>query len=253
MRPMRQKLSLCLLALAASVSAASAQCAEVLRYNGYSAGIKVGEMTIERGVSSNSLPYHSFAIHSKGAVRLFCRVDSEMRCEVFGDGEDSGTLFTRRSREGGIVQDDTMRLWPGTGLVVRELLDTGQSVTSRVEVGSQDVATFFCNLGAMLGDGTFAETNCVVRDVVLDGLSHEVVLTLGGTNLLRTAFGRMPVREMSIVSHSDTLFVRNRPKRIVLSTDYPVFMEMDIENRLGMQHFRLVEWLRDGSPFRPVP
>lgn len=232
---------------------AVAQCTEVLRYSGLAAGIKVGEMVVENGVSSNSLPYHRFSLRSKGPARLFNRVDSEMRCEAFGSGEDAGTLFTRRYRDRTLDQNDTMRLWPGTGLVVREFLDTGLSVTSRVEVGSQDVATFFCNLGALLGDGTFAETNCIVRNVVLDGQSHEVALTLGGTNMLRTAFGRAAVRELDIVSHSDTLFSRNRPKRIKLSADYPVFLEMDIENRYGTQHYRLVEWTRDGQPFDPFP
>jgi hypothetical protein len=144
-----------------------------------------------------------------------------------------------------------MRLWPATGLVVREMLDTGLSVTSRVEVGSQDVATFFCAIGSLLGDGSFDTTNLAVRSVILDGKSHEVAITLGGTNTLRTALGRAAVRGIGIVSRSDTLFVRNRPRLVWLSADYPAFLEMDIENRYGTQRFRLVGWERDGRPFRP--
>ena len=253
MRFLLPKQVLCTLALLAMATPAFAQRTELLRYNSYSAGFKVGEMTIERGVSSNSLPYHRFAVRSRGAARLFNRVDCEMLCETFGSGDEAGTLFTRRYRDRSLEQNDTMRLWPGTGLVVQDLLDTGESITSRVDVGSHDVATFFCTLGATLEDGTLAETNSIVRKVVLDGRSHEVVLTLGGTNTLRTAFGRLPARDMEIVSHSDTLFFRNKPKRIKLSADYPVFLEMDIENRYGTQHFRLVEWLRDDRPFQPDP
>lgn len=112
---------------------------ETLRYDGRVAGVKVAEMTIENGVSSNALPYHKFTVRSVGAARLFSSVDTEMWSEV---------------------------------------LDVGENACS--------------------------------------------------------------------------LFVRNRPKRIRLSTDYPAFLEMDIENRYGTQRFRLVEWERDGQPFHPV-
>lgn len=225
---------------------------ETLRYDGRVAGVKVAEMTIENGISSNALPYHRFTVRSVGAARLFGRVDTEMWSEALGVGENACSLFSRRARDRSMRQNDTMRLWPASGLVVREMLDSGTSVTSRVETGSQDVATFFCNIGSLFEEGAFDTTNSVVRHVILDGKSHEVVITLGETNTLRTALGPMPVRDIEIVSHSNSLFVKNKPKRIRLSTNYPAFLEMDIENRYGTQRFRLVEWERDGRPFRPV-
>lgn len=225
---------------------------ETLRYDGRVAGVKVAEMMIENGVSSNALPYHRFTVRSVGAARLFGRVDTEMWSETLGVGENACSLFSRRGHDHSVRQNDTMRLWPDSGLVVREMLDAGTSATSRVEIGSQDVATFFCNIGSLFEEGAFDTTNSVVRHVILDGKSHEVVITLGETNTLRTALGPMPVRDIEIISHSDSLFVRNKPKRIRLSTDYPAFLEMDIENRYGTQRFRLVEWERDGRPFHPV-
>lgn len=246
----RPRILVLFFAFAAAISMA-ARCDEILRYDGYVAGFKVAKMTIEHGVSSNSLPYHRFTIRSTGAARFFYRIESEMLCETFCDANGTNTLFTRRYRDRSIEQNDTMRLWPATGLVVREILDEGQSVTSRVEVGSQDVATFFCNIGAILADNAFETTNSIVRNVVLDGKSNGVVLTLGETNTLHTALGPASVQDMTIVSLSDKLFVRNRPKRIRLSSEYPVFLEMDVENGYGTQHFRLVEWIRNDHPFRP--
>lgn len=118
---------------------------ETLRYDGRVAGVKVAEMTIENGVSSNALPYHRFTVRSVGAARLFSSVDTEMWSEVLDVGENACSLFSRRARDRSVRQNDTMRLWPTSGLVIREMLDSGTSITSRVETGSQDVATFFCN------------------------------------------------------------------------------------------------------------
>lgn len=218
---------------------------EYLRYVATKAGIKIAEMTIEKGVSTNSLPYCRLRIRNCGPARLFTRVDTEMSCETVASDDGVCTVFRRRTDEGGLRHNDLMRLWPETGLAVLENLETGSVVTSRVDVGSQDVATFFCNVGESLGLMRERETDELSSAVIFEGTAHEVVLKLGERSTLRTVCGKMDAVAMEVETHSRHLFVRNRPKRIMVSVDSPVFLEMDIENRYGTARFRLAEWRRD--------
>jgi len=232
------------IALLCSVAAMPCR-GEYLRYVATKAGIKIAEMTIEKGVSTNSLPYCRLGIRSCGPARLFARVDDEMSCETVASDNGECVIFRRRSDEGGLRRNDVMSLWPEAGLAVLENLDTGSVVTSRVDVGSQDVATFFCNLGESLNLMRERETDELARDVIFEGSSHEVVLKLGARSVRRTAYGKMDAVDMEVEAHSQSLFVRNRLRRITVSIESPVFLEMEIENRYGTARFRLVEWRRD--------
>ena len=243
---------------------------ERLVYEARKLGLCVGEMVLSLASSSNAVSVKAVAVRSKSAGRLFSSVDTEVRCVSSGAGADRVSEVTKRVDEGGFHQNDILRLWPGRGVAVWLDAESGVATTSRVDVGVQDFASFFCDMGALVrllestarhspdsdhGDGAVSKhtgmDGDIVRKVVMDGMEHEVAFTPGAVVAFPTRWGRVGAREFGIVSRSETLFSRNVPRYAVVATNAPVLLALDVRNSFGRVCFRLVEWTRDGMAVSP--
>lgn len=237
---MRAAIACCAL-LAATAAAGDATPPRILRYDATWHGLKVGEMDIETGVATNGAPYRRLSVRNSFLARAFSRVDTEMTSETSGDGADRRVVFSKRIRESDFTQCDTMSLWPERGIAVYVDAVSGSAVTSRVDMGALDVATFFCGLGEQIAAMDAASTNRLACRVVNDGQMHEVELVLKDSGVDRLAGELRPVRGLEIVSHSDALFVRNRPELIKVATDDGALVEMTVGKPFGNVRFRLRE------------
>lgn len=232
---------LALAALSASAVAVVGMPDALMRYDASWHGLKVGEMEIETGTSTNGVPFRRLSVRNSFLARAVSRVDTEMLSETFGDGDDRRIVFTKSVSEDDFSQRDTMVLWPERGIAEYVNLLDGTSVTSRVDVGILDVATFFCGLGDKIAEMDAAYTNRCVYKVVNDGMMHEVEMVIGKSGNEKVAGKVRNVRTIELISRSDKLFVRNRPGEIKVASDSGAIVEMTVLKPFGNVRFRLRE------------
>lgn len=228
-----------LMAIAVTVSIADS-IDETLRYDAYWMGMRVGEMKLESGRRDDGAIYRSMLVGGRSLARMFSGSDTTAVSETIDTPQGKCQKFHKRVDDSGFKQDDTMYLWPESGIAVWESA-SGTSVTSSVPVGSVDVATFFHGLreSAEL-DGL--QTNLAARTVVMDGTSHRISISTGEVVRVDLPSGAVDAREYFVESHSSTLFVRNVPKCARIATNFPVMVEMDVKKGAKTIHFRLKEW-----------
>lgn len=224
--------------------------AESMRYNAYWTGLKVGEMVLESGSRTNSEPYLSLRVGSRSFARLFSGDEMEFLSEKANTSSGTCLLFYKRLVQAGFHQHDVMRLWPDSGIAIWDDFENGSSTTSSVPVGSLDIASFFHGFRAM-DDLDGLQTNAISRVVVMDGATHPIAISTGRVVRVNSKWGRTEAREYFVRSYSDTLFVRNVPKCIKVSTNMPVIVEMDVETGLGTVHFKLNGWETNAIPVLP--
>lgn len=239
-----------LIALLAGAALAE-ESSEAMLYHAYWAGTRVGEMILEAGTNpEEGSSFKSLKVGTSSWAKIFNDVSMTMRSETFDTPDGPCSRFSKQIEEDSFSQDDTMRLWPLAGKATVENARTGVVTESTVPTGSVDIASFFydlreCPLLAGL------ETNAASRTVVMDGRTHGIVISTGEVVKVDSPWGTVDARKFFVVSQSETLFRRNVPKCVMIATDMPVIVEMDVSRRTGNVRFKLVEWTTNSVPVLP--
>lgn len=212
----------------------------------------VGKMVLSAGNDTNGIPYKAMEVKTSGLGRIFSKSSTKILCENKQTDTNDLIVITKDVIDGNFIQHDTMEYCPATGDAVWINNIDNTSITSNVGVDAIDAATFFYDLKNTPDYFNQKNTNSILEYVVLDGKKHLIEFNLGTTNTTKTVLGKLEYREISIISHSDTFFVRNRPKRIKVAKDYPMLLEMEVENNLGKAFFKLEKWTKDNTSITNV-
>ena len=213
-------------------------------------GTTIGEMTLSSSISTNGALLRSMRVRSRSWARLFSSLDDTVTCESCGEGAALRRVVRKRVSEDGFEQDDRLVLWPNRGLAVFDAGD-GVCTTSSVPVGLEDMVTFFYDLRDLAPARTNGMPLAGVRNLVMDGVAHEIALTTGPVVRVDVPWGEADALSVEAESHSDGLFVRNVPRAIRIGLSPPALLSMEIEHGGHTVHVRLRDWLRDGAPVSP--
>jgi hypothetical protein len=234
-----------LLALAAATSARAAERHEVMEYDISWLGMTVGGMTVQEQRDGGGVVTRSIRVRSRPWVATLYRVDTTVRCVIEPTPDGPRHTVGKVVAEGGFTQDDTLTLWPATGVCIWSNAIAQSCTTSSVPVNTQDVVSFFFDLRDTLTRQT-ASTSADYR-LVMDGTAHALEIKRGATKKISTPFGKVEAADVRAASKSPTLFSRNKPKGIWVATACPAVLAVDVGIAVGTVHVTLKSWKVDGE------
>ncbi len=233
-------------ALLASAAPAHASSGELLEYDVTWVGLSVGAMTIRSEIDAAGRTTRSLHLWNRPWVALLYPVDSTVECKIEPTAEGPRYTVVKKVAEKNFFQDDTLVLYPDQGLAIWSNALAKTSYRSAVPKGSRDLVSFFFDLRDVLANGPM-QVGGDYR-LVMDGAIHELEIKTGEPKSIRTAQGRLKAIPVQAKSKSPTLFSRNRPESVWISTGTPAVIYADVESRFGPVRATLVKWTMDGVP-----
>lgn len=235
----------CALALLGRIPAWSAP-AEYLEYDITWVGISVGTMTIHSSTNEAGNLFRSLRIWNRPWIALVYPVDTTVTCTIEPTEDGPRHTVVKKVVENDFKQDDTLVLWPDTGMTIWSNSLKRMVHRALVPKGTRDLVSFFFDLRDAVHGGPLQLGGDY--QLVMDGAIHDLEIKLGKAKTMRTAFGRLEAVPVEAQSKSPTLFSRNRPKSVWVATARPAVLFADVESRFGPVRATLVEWQLDGKP-----
>ena len=235
----------CALALLGRAAAGSAP-AEYLEYDITWVGISVGTMTIQSAPNDAGNRVRVLRIWNRPWVALVYPVDTTVTCTIEPTEDGPRHTVVKKVVEKDFKQDDTLVLWPDTGMTIWS--NSLKRMVHKVLVpkGTRDLVSFFFDLRDAVHGGPLRLGGDY--QLVMDGAIHDLEIKIGKAKTIRTAFGRLEAVPVEALSKSPTLFSRNRPKSVWVATARPAVLFADVESRFGPVRATLVKWELDGKP-----
>ena len=227
----------------------------VYTYSISSYGITGGALTVTEEGDPNGALTRTVHVKSHGVASTFYDVDTTLQCVQEMTTRGHLHTVTKKVKEKDFAQNDVLSLcFTGTnGLGM--WMNVAKGTTNHFDISSNalDMVCFFFDLreriaiseGAELPLGTIKEVD---DHLIMDGTSHALSITAGKARKEKTSFGRIEVVPLELISKSPTLFVRNKPKNIRVSTHTPTVLSVDVGYSLGTAHATLESWTTNGIP-----
>ena len=207
-------------------------------------GMTVGNMTVQEEQRDDGATHRSVRVRSRPWVATLYRVDTTIRCAIEPTDDGIRHTVTKSIAEGDFTQNDTLLLWPATGVCIWSNAVDKTHITSSVPPNTQDVVSFFFALRDTLQRHPTPTPERY--QLVMDGAAHALDITLGETKKIKTPFGRVDAVAVNALSKSPTLFSRNKPKNIWVAKTRPAVLAVDVSITLGTVHITLQSWTIDG-------
>ena len=233
-------------AICAAAQPARAAGTEFMEYDVTWVGLSVGAMTIRSETNGAGRTTRSLHLWNRPWVALVYPVDSTVECTIEPTPEGPRHVVVKKVAEKNFFQDDTLVLYPDQGLAIWSNALAKTSYRSAVPKGSRDLVSFFFDLRDVLASGPM-QVGGDYR-LVMDGAIHELEIKAGEPRTIRTPQGRLKAIPVQAKSKSPTLFSRNRPESVWISTGTPAVISADVASRFGPVRLKLVRWERDGAP-----
>ena len=211
-------------------------------------GMTVGGMTVQEEQREGGVVARSIRVRSRSWVSTLYHVDTTVHCLIEPTPTGPRHTVSKAVAEGDFVQNDTLLLWPATGVCIWSNALTKTCTTASVPTNAQDGVSFFFGLRDTLLHGAYTNKAC---RLVMDGEAHALEITTGATKRISTPFGKTEATAVSAVSKSPTLFSRNKPKAIWVARTRPAVLEVDVSIALGTVHVTLQSWSIDGTAIDP--
>ncbi len=233
---------LCLLTLPCTLLA---EPAEQMVYDITWIGVSVGTMTVNSETLEEGILLRSIRIRNRPWIAPLYTVDNTVECRIESTTNGPRHTVTKKMAEKNFAQNDTLVIWPDIGQAVwnNAVSNTVQPFT--VPKGSHDFVSFFFDLREAAAGGELKATGDY--QLVMDGAVHALELKTGMPRRIRTPHGRMQAIRVQAISKSPTLFSRNRPKAVWVSTTEPVVLFADVKTRFATVRATLVKWEVDGE------
>lgn len=233
-------------ALAAPAGPTPAAGREFMEYDVTWVGLSVGAMTIRSETDGTGQTTRSLHLWNRPWVALVYPVDSTVACTIVPTPEGPRHTVVKKVAEKNFFQDDTLVLYPDQGLAIWSNALAKTSFRTLVPKGSRDLVSFFFDLRDVLAAGGPMQVGGDYR-LVMDGAIHELEIKAGEPQTIRTSQGRLKAIPVQAKSKSPTLFSRNRPEHVWVSTGTPAVIFADVESRFGPVRLKLIRWERDGA------
>lgn len=230
----------------ANAENAGAAGTEFMEYDVTWVGLSVGTMTIRGKTDAAGRAVRTLHLWNRPWVALVYPVDSTVECTIEPTPEGPRHVVVKKVAEKNFFQDDTLVLYPDQGLAIWSNALARTSFRSAVPKGSRDLVSFFFDLREVLASGPM-QVGGDYR-LVMDGAIHELEIKAGEPKTIRTPQGRLKAIPVQAKSKSPTLFSRNRPESVWVSTGTPAVIYADVASRFGPVRLKLVRWERDGAP-----
>ena len=230
----------------AAASPVRAGVSEYMEYNVTWVGVSVATMTVESRTDAAGNQIRTLRIWSRPWVALVYPVDTTIDCAIAQTPDGPCHTVHKQVAENDFIQNDTLVLWPDQGKAVWSNAVQRAVQNSIVPKGSRDLVTFFFDLREVLAGSPLQAGGAY--QLVMDGAIHDLEITIGAPQAIRTPHGRIEAIPVDAVSKSPTLFSRNRPKSVWVATAKPAVLFADVESRFGPVRATLVKWTMDGVP-----
>ena len=223
-------------------------------YSISSYGVTGGTLTVSEDTAADGTITRTVRIKSHAWASVFYDVDTMLQCVQ--EHTPTGTVHTvtKKVAEKDFSQNDILCLcFKSSGdvpVAVKKSwghwtdVQGGTSTVFNVESGALDMVCFFFNLRHHILEKTDTEDD----HLIMDGASHAVSITVGKPTTKKTDYGKIEVVPVNIVSKSPTLFVRNKPKNILVSKHTPTVLSVDIGYSVGTARATLSSWTTNDIP-----
>jgi len=223
-------------------------------YSISSYGVTGGTLTASEDTAADGTITRTVRVKNHAWASVFYNVDTMLRCVQ--EHTPTGTVHTvtKKVAEKDFAQNDVLRLYSfkGSGGVPASVRGWGHwtdyqnntSTTFDIAPDALDMVCFFFNLRHHILEKTDTEDD----HLIMDGASHAVAITAGKPRMKKTDFGKIKVVPINIVSKSPTLFVRNKPKNILVTTTTPTVLSVDVSYSVGTATATLTSWTTNTIP-----